>query len=198
MVKLRQLCGGTIIDDDKIAHRVGREKLDLLCEMINEWNMSGILIWYNFGEEGQMINDVLKKRYTTGLFNGALSAEERSCMISDFESGNIEILILQNDAGHLGITLNKSTHSVFYSNHLRPVVRNQAERRNWRIGQKHPVFYYDLLCKGTIDEWIYKRLMTKRKFNSSITDTPYMTKKEAEEICYGQTENWALDLHFVS
>jgi hypothetical protein len=49
------------------------------------------------------------------------------------------------------------------------VVRNQAERRNWRIGRKDPVFYYDLLM-GLVDSANYEALRKKRKRNYGITD----------------------------
>ena len=96
-------------------------------------------------------------------------------MIAGFENGEFDVLVIQNDAGHLGITLNNATYAVFYSNHMRPIVRSQSERRNWRIGRTDPVFYYDLLC-GKIDRWIYDRIKRKREFNATITDR--MTKQE--------------------
>ncbi len=40
----------------------------------------------------------------------------------------------------------------------------QARGRVQRIGQKHPVSYYYLTSKGTIDEDIYKILKTKKDF----------------------------------
>lgn len=185
IMKLWQLCGGTLLDDERNVHQIGNEKLNALRELLDEWHMPGVLIWHHFAEEGVMINDAIKGKYRTGVFSGGLTVEQRNRLIDDFESGEIETLIIQDDAGHLGITLNRATHAIFYSNHLRPIVRNQAERRNWRIGQKNPVFYYDLLCKGAIDSWIYDRLMKKREFNATITDNEEMTKDQVRNMCYG-------------
>lgn len=184
IVKLQQLCGGTIIDDERAGHVVGSEKLEELRGMLPEWGESGILIWHHFREEGRMIKRGLGDRYGVGEFNGDMSGEERSEITERFEEGNINVLVIQDDSGHLGITLNRANHAVFFSNHMRPMVRMQAERRNWRIGQKSPVFYYDLLFDGMIDSWIYKRLKEKRKFNAKIIDNMSLTKDQVMEIIY--------------
>ena len=175
MMKLQQVCGGTIIDDDGISHVIGTEKLDELKSMLKEFGKSGVLVWHQFRAEGEEIRKELSKEYETELFNGDLKSDERKKMIAGFENGEFDVLVIQNDAGHLGITLNNATYAVFYSNHMRPIVRSQSERRNWRIGRTDPVFYYDLLC-GKIDRWIYDRIKRKREFNATITDR--MTKQE--------------------
>jgi hypothetical protein len=175
MMKLQQVCGGTIKDDNGESHVVGTEKLDELKSMLLEWNVKGVLVWHQFRKEGEEIVKELSKRYETRLFNGDLKNDERKRMIAEFERGEIDVLVIQNDAGHLGITLNKATYAVYFSNHMRPVVRSQSERRCWRIGQTQPVFYYDLLC-GKIDKWVYDRVKRKRRFNLGITDN--MTKEE--------------------
>lgn len=183
-IKLQQVCGGTLIDDDGEVHIVGDEKLKELLVMLNEWGNIKTLIWHQFREEGNLIAETLKKRgKSIALFNGDLSASERGALVADFENGKLDYLIIQNDAGHLSITLNRATRAIWYSNHLRPIVRNQSERRNWRIGQKNPVIYYDLLMDGFIDNWIYKRLKRKRNFNADITDAN-MTKREIMGAIY--------------
>lgn len=188
LIKLQQVCGGTLIDDSGVAHTVGKEKLNELMLMLDEWGNKKVLIWHQFREEGRMITDTLKKKKkSVALFNGDLSASERGAMVADFENGSIDYLVIQNDAGHLSITLNKATYAVWYSNHLRPIVRSQSERRNWRIGQGHRVMYYDLLMNGMIDSWIYKRLRRKRNFNATITDAR-MTKKEIMRALHDEDE----------
>lgn len=183
-IKLQQICGGTLIDGDGNAHIVGNEKLNELMAMLEEWGNRKVLIWHQFREEGNLITDALRGRKKDVLsFNGDLSAVERGEMVREFEKGNANYLVIQNDAGHLSITLNKAAYAVWYSNHLRPVVRNQSERRNWRIGQKKVVMYYDLLMEGMIDSWIYDRLKRKRNFNASVIDAR-MTKKQIMDAVY--------------
>lgn len=187
-IKLQQVCGGTLIDGGGDVHTVGDEKLNELMVMLDEWGNRKVLIWHQFREEGNLIASALnKKGRDTLLFNGDLSAIERGEMVKEFENGNINYMVIQNDAGHLSITLNSAAYAVWYSNHLRPVVRNQSERRNWRIGQKSVVMYYDLLMDGMIDNWIYDRLKRKRNFNASITD-PKMTKREIMNALYERKE----------
>jgi SNF2 family DNA or RNA helicase len=187
MIKLRQVCGGTLIDDDKKAHIVGTEKLDELLITLDEWNgIDNVIIWHQWSAEGKMIEEALKKRKKSAvLFNGSVPSNERGKMISDFEDGKTNYLLVQNDTGYSSITLNKASYSIIYSNPLRPLIREQLEKRNHRIGQLKPVFYFDLLVKNTIDEWIYKRLKKKLTFNASIIDAG-LTKSEIMNAVYGK------------
>jgi SNF2 family DNA or RNA helicase len=185
-VKLQQVCGGTLIDEEKVAHIIGNEKLDELMTMLNEWGNRKVLIWHQFREEGRIIIEALKGKRALS-FNGDLSAKERGETVKAFEDGKAQYMVIQNDAGHLSITLNSATYAVWYSNHLRPIVRNQSERRNWRIGQKNMVLYYDLLMDGMIDSWVYDRLKRKRNFNANIIDAR-MTKREIMNALYDKGE----------
>lgn len=172
LIKLRQVCGGTLIDDEKNVHIIGTEKLKELLIMLNEWEgIDNVIVWYQFTSEGLMIAEALqKKKKSVALFNGNVPANKRGQIISNFEGGKIDYLLIQTDTGYSSITLNKATYSIIYSNPLRPLIREQLEKRNHRIGQVNPVFYFDLLVKNTIDEWIYKRLRHKLNFNASIID----------------------------
>lgn len=187
MIKLRQVCGGTLIDDDKREYIVGTEKLDELLTTIDEWNgIDNVIIWHQWTAEGKMIEEALKKkRKSVALFNGSVPSNERGKIISDFEDGKINYLLVQNDTGYSSITLNKASYSIIYSNPLRPLVREQLEKRNHRIGQTKPVFYFDLLVKNTIDGWIYKRLKRKLTFNASIIDAG-LTKSEIMNAVYDE------------
>lgn len=186
MIKLQQVCGGTLLDEDKNLHIVGNEKLKELLITLEELGDSKVLIWHQFKGESTIIADALqKKRKSIALFNGDVSANERGEIVASFERGEIDYLIIQSDAGHLSVTLNKAKYAIWYSNHLRPIVREQSERRNWRIGQKSPIFYIDILMDGLIDNWIYERLKRKRNFNANITDAK-MTKKEIMNAVYGK------------
>lgn len=184
MTKLQQVCGGTLLDDEGVPHIVGNEKLTEVKAMLEEWHMSGILIWYHYRAEGHMLQEELQKKYKVRNYNGDLSAKERTDTVNEFEAGHIDILLVQDDAGHLGITLNNANYAIFYSNHQRPLVRNQSERRNWRIGQKSPVFYYDILFKGMNDSWLYRKLKERREFNATITDRSHWSKQEVMEAIY--------------
>jgi SNF2 family DNA or RNA helicase len=178
LIKLEQICGGTLKGDNEKTHIIGNEKVQELLQMMKEFGNSSVLIWCHFRAEVDMLKDKLKG-YVVDTYHGNLSSDERQCVVDRFENKQTQVLVVQDDTGHLGITLNAATQSVFYSNHRRPIVRSQTERRNWRIGQKFPVFYYDLLM-GLVDTAGYESLFKKRKRNYGITDR--MTKDELFKI----------------
>lgn len=185
LLKLQQVCGGTLIDDKGKAHIIGNEKAQDLKQMIADWGQQKILIWCHFREEINLLVDTLGSKYNVNTLTGEDSQDARGAIEDMFEKGDTEILILQDDTGHMALTLVAAQHAIFYSNHQRPMVRNQAERRNWRIGQRSPVFYHDALM-GLYDSKIYKALRKKRQFNESITDR--VSKSDIMEICYDTEE----------
>lgn len=185
LTKLQQVCGGTLIDDEGKAYIIGNEKVEEMEAFIRDSGVNCFLIWCHFKEEVDMIYRRFKDKYSVAKYDGRISVKERADIIDFFEKkGEIDILILQDDTGHLSLTLNRAHYSLFYSNHQRPIVRNQAERRNWRIGQENPVFYVDFLTRNLVDRWIYNRLKEKRKTNSLITDN--VTLNDVMEVCYGK------------
>lgn len=157
--KLWQLCGGTVLDDTKGAHVVAKDKVKDLQRVLREIGDSQVLVWCHFKAEVDLLVDELSKDYRVDAFRGGLSIAQRKFVVDSFNEGLTDILICQDDAAHLGLTINAAPYSIFYTNHVRSLVREQAERRNWRDGQKETVVYIDLLTKGGRDQYIKEQIL---------------------------------------
>ena len=94
--------------------------------------------------------------------DGSCSTEERTEAINEFQNGDKKIIVLQEQAGALGITLTAAHLCIFYSQNYSLLNRLQAEDRLHRIGQKNPVTYIDLILKDSIEELIIEALEEKR------------------------------------
>ena len=169
--RLWQVCGGTLLlpnGEYKVVHRL---KIDALLHMIEEFGDVSTIVWHHFRAEGKEIVKALRKNgFKVGEYNGDLDKDERKEMNRAFENKEIRVLVIQDDSGHESITLNAAAHSVYFSNHSRMKVRIQSERRNWRIGQKKPVFYYDLVMKGLFDDWQSGGIKRRRGLSERVTD----------------------------
>ena len=74
-------------------------------------------------------------------------------------------------AGGTGLNLTVADQVILLDNWWNPAVEEQAFARSHRIGQKHKVQIYRLICKDTVEEKILK-LQEKKKnvsdmFNAS-------------------------------
>ena len=97
--------------------------------------------------------------------------KDRAKVNRDFESGGADILILQNQAGAMGLTLNAASLSIYYSNSTSSILRQQSEYRNYRIGQFNSVLYVDIMTKDLIDKSLYHVVKRKRGTTSTIVDS---------------------------
>lgn len=161
--KHRQCTGGMILDDNHTPVEVGDEKLKDLLHVIEE-GPGKTIIWAEFRHEITRIKkalDDLDRRVV--IIQGDQSSAERKESIDSFEGPNgAEFIIIQNDTGSEGITLNAANTVIFFTNSWKFRTRKQSEDRCHRIGQTKSVTYIDLLVEKSIDITIYNAVKAKK------------------------------------
>jgi SNF2 family DNA or RNA helicase len=162
VTKLRQLTGGWMLGDDGKPVMVGHEKLEELLSLLDECQGQKVLIWCQFVHEIEQLC-----RYIPGAkaYYGKTSEKEREAARKDFDT-----LILQNDTGSMGLTLNEATVSIFYSNPSYPLPKEQARDRNHRKGQGQPVSEYELIVTGSIDESIFNSIINRKSLADAMVN----------------------------
>jgi SNF2 family DNA or RNA helicase len=173
ITKLRQLTGGWLRDDDGNAHPVGSEKLNELKHLLDECTGQKIIIWCQFTHEVFALQQL---HPDARVYHGGMNSKARDEARHAFEHGNCPIIIIQNDTGSMGLTLNAATVSIFYSNPIYPLPKEQARARNYRKGQDKPVVEYELMVRGSIDETIYNAIINKITLAEAI-----MNNKDIKE-----------------
>lgn len=116
-----------------------------------------LLILTRFSAEAAKIYDLLKDKYSTGLFTGWRVVGS----IDDFKEGKLDILVANSAKISRGFNLQVAHTTLFYSNTFSMEVRQQAEFRTFRMGQKHPCLYIDYSCSA-VDVMIRESLATKK------------------------------------
>lgn len=165
--KLRQLTGGWMKDDTGKAHPVGHEKLTELKHLLDECVGQKVIIWAEFTSEIlalQSIHPLAK------VYHGGMNSKARDEAIEAFERGQCPIIVIQNATGSMGLTLNAATVSIFYSNPIYPLHKQQARERNHRIGQIKSVTEYELIVKGSIDQTIYNSIINKKSLADALLE----------------------------
>ena len=174
-MKLQQLASGTLyidIDDNTPANRKNRKfeiihdiKLEQLEYIINNAN-DNVLIAYHFANDaGRIIDYLQSKGIDAKLFNKTPE------MISDWNNGNIQAMLIQPaSAGH-GLNLQKGGHTlVWYTMPWSLEEYEQTNARLYRQGQTHPTIIHRLIMKKTIDERIAKSLQEKHCTQNDLLD----------------------------
>lgn|GEM_PF-633196 len=115
--------------------------------------------------------DHLASKYGGLRVSGRDSLEERQHAVDSFQNDpKARVIVLNLQAGGVGITLTSGSDVVFVQMGWTPGEHDQAEDRCHRIGQKNNVQAWYLLASGTIDEDIYYLVDSKRSVVDAVTE----------------------------
>ena len=106
--------------------------------------------------------------HATGRQTAELSGNRNE--LADWQSGTANVLIVQIQAGAMGIDLTRARYCIFFSNTFSLATYQQALARTHRPGQARTVTYIHLICEGTVDRKIYKSLAANKDVITSILE----------------------------
>ena len=175
LLRLSQISGGFVNDDDKEIQHVSSAKLNALDEIIDDVVLDSnkkLVIFARFISEITEIRKLIEKKgIQYRWIAGEVKMEDRGQMVKDFqENENVKIFIAQIQTAGLGITLTAADTSVFYSLDFNFANYSQALARLHRIGQKNNVNHIHLIAKDTVDEQIMTALAQKESIAKTIVD----------------------------
>lgn len=176
LLRLQQFTGGFLVaDDSSRPEQVSDAKVRALEDIVRDYVLETgkkLVIFARFRPEIAIIEEMLKKhRVRYGCIYGDVKPEERGGIVKDFqENTETKVMVCQTQTAGLGITLTAADTSVFYSLDYNLANYLQALARIHRIGQRMPVTYIHLICKGTIDETVLKALAKKEDLAKAVVD----------------------------
>ena len=163
--KMHQLVGGNLEEIQYDCNKI-EECVNILLE-----GSGKTLIWCKYINEIKRLKDTLEdNNLKVGTYHGSVPLKQREQNKLDFNTGDMDVLILQYACGGVGLTLNAASTVIFYSNDYSYADRIQAEDRCHRGGQTKSVNYIDLICKGTIDLKILNIIKSKKSLSDAIME----------------------------
>jgi SNF2 family DNA or RNA helicase len=147
--KLAQLASGFVYDEAREPIFLSSHKFDALDELLEENQHAPTIVVYQFKAE----LEELQRRYPHARGIDAMD---------DWNAGRVPLLLLHpKSAGH-GLNLQHGgSHIVFFSLPWSLELYEQTIGRLHRSGQRHDVWCYLLLTRGTVDERIHQALKDK-------------------------------------
>ena len=115
----------------------------------------------------------LKKHFPKAVtVTGSDSVEQKQKAVDDFQTKpSCKLIILNYKSGGTGLTLTAASRVAFIEFPWTYSDCEQAEDRAHRNGQKNNVNCYYFLGNGTIDEYMYKIIQTKKNIADGVTGT---------------------------
>ena len=172
LLRLSQLTGGFLTDDDGNAHPVSKAKLDALSDIIDTAMNDGkkIVLMARFVAEMDAIQDLLEDRHI-GYAAVRGGIKDRAEEIRRFqEDEDCRVFVGQIAAAGLGITLTAASTMVFFSLDYSMSNFEQAKARIHRVSQQNTCHYIYLIATGTVDRKVLKALHDKADLAKVLVD----------------------------
>ena len=172
MLRLSQLTGGFVGDDNKLVHQVSTAKMEALMDIVDSVMEDGkkLVIMARFVPEMDAIIAMLEKK-GIGYAQVRGGVKDRAEEVRRFqENAECKAFIGQIAAAGLGLTLTAAGTMVFYSLDYSMSNFTQAQARIHRIGAQGTCHYIYLLAQGTIDEKVMKALQGKVDLAKALID----------------------------
>lgn len=158
---------------DEALFTAGKTKL-LVDEILPQRKANGdrVLLFSQFTMMLDVLEAVLKHcGYRYLRLDGSTPVQERQTLIDQYyQDPEIFIFLLSTKAGGFGINLTPANYVILHDLDFNPFNDAQAEDRAYRLGQTRDVHVVKLITKGTIEEQIYQRAMSKLRLDSSLAD----------------------------
>lgn len=169
LTRLRQICCDPSLCFEN--YEGGSAKLETCLSLIASAIGGGhkILLFSQFASMLEIIAGRLKQEgISYYILTGAVSKEERSRMVSEFQKNEIPVFLISLKAGGTGLNLTAADIVIHYDPWWNLAAQNQATDRVHRIGQKRQVTVYKLILKNTIEENILRLQESKKQLADQI------------------------------
>lgn len=172
LLRLSQVTGGHLTDDEGDSNVVSTAKLDALADILDTAmsEEKKIVVMARFIPELNDIEALLKKKgigYAT-VRGGVKDREEEIRRFQ--EDSDCRVFVGQIAAAGLGITLTAASTMVFYSVDYSMSNFEQAKARIHRVSQTENCHYIYLVAKGTVDTKVLRALRQKVDLAKSLVD----------------------------
>ncbi len=154
LMKLRQVCcDPRLLPLQSARHLQQSAKYCLFFELLESQLEKGrrILVFSQFSQMLALLGQGLSQRKIRHLtLTGATT--DRKGLVDQFEAGAADVFLISLKAGGTGLNLVSADTVIHYDPWWNAAAQMQATDRAYRIGQKNPVFVYNLIAASSVEE----------------------------------------------
>jgi superfamily II DNA or RNA helicase len=183
LMKLRQVCCDPRLVSSEAARAVGNSgKYDLFFELLGNQLAEGrrVLVFSQFTRMLALLGGGLAERGIPYVeLTGATADRQR--MVDRFQNGEVDVFLISLKAGGTGLNLTRADTVIHYDPWWNAAAQAQATDRAYRIGQTQPVFVYQLLVSGSVEEKMLRLQQRKAELSRTILGGPSPSQNLSED-----------------
>jgi SNF2 family DNA or RNA helicase len=181
LIRVRQICAAPAILDLKGSS----PKINWLLQYIQDYPNKPILVFTKFTSLILLLlKEFEKKKIETGVITGAVPPKKRQQYVTAFQNGDLNILLIQIDAGKEGLTLDRAECEIFMDQFPPAADIQQAEDRFIATTPERadkPNQIIRLQMEDTYDEECYK-LVARRASSIDVVNSYIKYLKKGESV----------------
>ena len=158
--KLLQICSGSIFGNSGEMRKLHDDKYQVATQLVSERDHS--LIFYQWWHQHHALSELLtKEKISFESINGDTPQDKRGKIVQDYQQGKYQVLLMHPAAASHGLTLTRSTTTIWVSPTFNAEHWTQANYRDYRIGQKKRSEVIMLKYANSIEGKVYANLQGK-------------------------------------
>jgi len=173
LMKLRQVCCDPRLVSVSSARSVtSSAKFNLFFELVTTQLEQGrrVLVFSQFTRMLALLSQGLKERNVrTVELTGSTMDRQKVCDV--FESRQADVFLISLKAGGTGLNLTSADTVIHYDPWWNAAAQSQATDRAYRIGQTKPVFVYNLIVAGSVEERMLRLQQKKQQLAQTLLGT---------------------------
>jgi SNF2 family DNA or RNA helicase len=183
LLRCQQIAGGHCKSEvGETIYWPENPKTKELVEIAEQSGDQRIVIFSRFIESLERGRMALEEAgFPCEVYHGGVKQADRARIENEFlkEKTPLKAVLVQVKTGGFGIDFSRASIAVFYDNWFSWAVRDQAQSRLHRLGQKRNVLCIDLVAQDTVDEKVLETVLSKK----SLSETLFGKKvEEADEF----------------
>lgn len=178
--KLNQITSGFMLDTEAIKQNILDKQRGLpgdaqesyilnyyrfaeLQKLLNRHNSEQVIIWANYRLEFDLLKSMLGDKCR--CIYGGVSINEKLQAVRDFKSGDAQYLVANPASADKGLTLTNCHICIYFSLNWSYELFKQSMDRIYgdKSIQPYECLYYIIMAKGTVDEVLYKDVLTGKQ-----------------------------------
>ena len=167
--KLLQISAGAVKNDDGTVIEIGcKDRLDMLFELFEQTPQKKLVVFATYRASIEMlVREANKRGVKAACIHGDVAQNLRATYIDRFQTGDLEMLILQPQSSAHGITLTASSTIVWFSLIPSNELFQQGNARIVRAGQSRKTFIY-IFVSTRAEKHIATILQTKGNMSREV------------------------------